>query len=171
MGVVIAGVLVLAALLISAAIIFNGLIGASNIQGLSMAQLSETRAKQLATSISITGTSASDSGGVTDITVIVKNTGSTSISNFTNVDVVVDYPDASDSKVVTRLTYVVSSPGSNQWTVSGLSPDTFDPNIWSPDEVATLDLKVSPQVKSAASGTVVVATPYGVLDLAYFTNS
>ena len=123
-------------------------------------------ADNLNTRISITSTASS--GGCGTYTVGISNPGKTDIIDFSKVDVIVDYQDGGGSEVHQRLDYVTGAVGDNEWALNSITPDTRDPNAWNPGETVTFDLKVSPNVSSATSGAVVVSTPFGVTDSAYF---
>ena len=82
------------------------------------------------------------------------------------MDVIVKYTDESDNSVLTRLDYVSSGIGDNQWTLAGtgVTPDIFNPGIWDSDERMFIDLRVNPAVKSGTSALVVVGSPWAVAD-------
>ena len=170
MGSLVSGLLVMATLIFSSMVVFSTLLNTGTTQGITLLEATEDRRAQLATLISITSTSGGDSGGATDITITVDNTGAELVSDFSDMDMLVRYTRPSGSLEIKRLTYVSGAPNNDQWTVTTLAPDSFNPNIWDPDEVATLDLKVSPPVKNGTTARLVVVTPRGVYDSAYFTN-
>ncbi len=97
-------------------------------------------------------------------TATVANTGETVVTDFTEMDILVQYTDTEDIQVVSRLVHTTD------WTVS-MSPDDRDPNAWNPDETATFTFSVSSELKSASKGTVIVVTPAGIVDSAYFDVS
>ena len=76
-----------------------------------------------------------------------KNIGKTSIVDFSEIDVILEYTTVSDTEHTARLDY-----GTN-WTVIDISPDTRDPNVWNPQEVATLFFTPSPAMKTGSTGT------------------
>ena len=55
------------------------------------------------------------------------------------------------------------------WSVTALSPDTYDKNIWNPLESATIVFAAVPPPKAGSKGTVVIGTPLGVTASAYFS--
>lgn len=125
------------------------------------------RMDQLNTRVSITATDKSGSNCDT-FTATVSNPGETSMGDFAQMDLIADYTGAGSGGVVVRLEYVSGAVAANQWRVSGIVPDTRDPGAWNPREVATFEFKVDPAVSSAVSGAMVLATPFGVTDTAYF---
>ena len=177
MSIVISGAFIIITFLLVTLVIFNTFLGTTATQGASLAEASDFRVSQVAGIISITSTNAVDSGGGTNITVVVNNPGSISYSNFSQTDLLVNYTNASGGEEVKRLSYIckqlcggTGDPGDNQWTISGFSPDSYNPKMWDPDESATVPVRVVPVVKSGSQGTVALAMPSGVSDSAYFTN-
>lgn len=112
--------------------------------------------------------STASEAGCGTFTVTITNPGKTSISDFSEMDMIADYLDGGGARVYRRLGYVTGAVGDNQWALKSLTPDTRDPNTWNPEETAVFDLKVNPNVSNAVSGAVVVSTPFGVTDSAYF---
>ena len=93
----------------------------------------------------------------------VDNTGEVAINDFSEMDLLVDYTNSSDSKVATRLIHTTD------WTISNISPDTRDSNDWNPGEIATFNFTLPSALKSGAKGTVLIGTPLAVSDSNYFT--
>ena len=94
-------------------------------------------------------------------TATVANTGDTVVTDFTEMDILVQYTDSGDNQVASRLVYT------SNWTIS-MSPDSRDPNAWNPDETATITFTLLLALKDNTRGTVVVVTPQGVVDSSYF---
>ena len=95
----------------------------------------------------------------------VGSAGRTSVSDFSQMDVLVDYTDGADAKVVLHLT------NKGDWSVTALSPDTYDTNIWNPQESATIIYAAVPPPKSNTQGTVIIGSPQGVTASAYFSTA
>ena len=125
------------------------------------------RMDQLNTRVSITSTAVSGADCDT-FTATVSNPGKTSVGDFSEIDFIADYTDTNSNKVAARLDYVSGAVAADQWTISTIAPDTRDPNTWNPREVATIDFEVHPSLSTAVSGTMVLATPFGITDTAYF---
>ncbi|PKB64954.1 MAG: hypothetical protein BZY80_01165 [SAR202 cluster bacterium Io17-Chloro-G2] len=121
--------------------------------------------ERINTRVSIINTTAES--GCDTYTIDLTNPGKTSIADFSKLDVIADYPDVGGNRVYRRLDYVTSAVSDNEWALNSIAPDTRDPNAWNPGETVVFDLKVSPTVSTTISGTVVVATPFGVTDNAY----
>jgi len=56
------------------------------------------------------------------------------------------------------------------WSVSSITPDTRDPPVWNPGEIATVSFTLSPTAKDAY-GLVIMVTPLGISDSAYFSRA
>ena len=95
-------------------------------------------------------------------TATVANTGDTIVTDFTEMDILVQYTDSGENQVASRLVYT------SNWTIS-MSPDSRDPNAWNPDETATITFTLLLALKDNTRGTVVVVTPQGVVDSSYFS--
>ena len=156
---------------------FTTVLGTSTTQGTSLREASDTRVDQVAGAISITSVTTADSASRTDITVTGDNTGALSYRDFDLTDVLVDYINTTGDRVAKRLAYICkqlcglsTDPGNNEWTVTGISPDTFNPNMWDPDETATMLLRVVPKIQASTTATVAVAVRGGVSDSANVSN-
>ena len=56
------------------------------------------------------------SAAVGELTVELKNTGFTTIFDFSQMDFIVEYLDSLDNDVITSLTYTTGALGNNEWT-------------------------------------------------------
>ena len=171
MAIVLGGALVMAAFLVTSVLMFHAFLTTSAIQSQSLRDQIQVNVKKRGSGLEITGAVVSNPGNG-DAWVHVDNTGSQSVPDFSEMDVILQYTDTSDVLRLTYLAYNPSGVGPNQWTVSatGVQPDSFNPRIWDSDETLTIDLRVSPAIKSGATGQVVVGTPWGVSDQSSITN-
>ena len=163
--------------LVVVAFTFTDVLGTSATQDASLREASELRASRVAAALSISNTSGSASGGGTDVTASVYNQGSSSYGDFSRMDVLVQYTTDTGDREVQHLKYVckelcggAGNPDQGEWTVSGIDPDTYNPKMWDPDEVITVDILVSPAVKSNTAVLVAVVTPWGISDTSAVTN-
>lgn len=168
------GIIVIASFLLASAIMFGTFLTVSTTQSQSLKDLGKTNREKIGSSISITSAivSAAVAGVSTDLTLEVNNTGSQSVADFSEMDVIVQYTDSLDNLVQKYLTYSASGYGDNEWTnpITGVTPDTFNPRMWDPDETFTINLKLAPEVKSATSVLVVVITPKAASDQTLISN-
>ena len=95
-------------------------------------------------------------------TATVTNNGDTVVTEFTDMDLLVQYTDSGDTEVVSRLVHTID------WTVC-ISPDDRDANSWNPGETATITFTLASAPKDNTRGILVVGTPLGVVDSAYFS--
>lgn len=171
MSIVISGILVIATFLLASTEVFSIFLATSESRAQSLKALTDTNKEQTGSALNITS-AAVDTPGGSNMTLQVSNTGSQSVANFGQMDVIVRYTDPSSNLVLTYLAYNALSAGDNQWTVpvTGVQPDSFNPRFWDSDEVLTIKLKVAPAVKAGTPALAVVATPWGVSDQTSVTN-
>ena len=160
MGEAIVGAVMLFLFLMVTSLTFQFMLTSWNTQNIASKALTERQVVRLNTGIGIETTADASSDCLT-YTAQVANTGETKISDFTEMDVLVQYTNSGDTKVASRLAYTTD------WTIS-MSPDDRDANIWNPDETATITFTLASAPKLDTRGTVVVVTPQGVLDSNYF---
>ncbi len=171
MGILVAGILIITTFLVASLLMFGSILSGSVEQTQALKELAVIN-KQLAGSALNITSAAVDTPGGGDVTVVVDNTGSESVFDFADMDVVIQYTDVSENSRLTYLTFNSVAAGVNEWTVptTGVQPDSFNPNVWDSDEVLTIDIQVDPLIKSGASALVVVGTPQGVADQSDLTN-
>lgn len=166
--------MVIASFLLAAVIMFGTFLNISTEQSQSFKDLGKISQDKVNSVISITtgSVTASVTGSSTDMTLAVDNTGSESVADFSEMDVIVQYTDSSDNLVRQYLNYSAVGFGNNEWTnpVTGVSPDTFNPRMWDSDETFTINLRVAPDVKSGTSALVVVGTPRAANDQTLVSN-
>jgi archaellum component FlaG (FlaF/FlaG flagellin family) len=133
MSVLIPGVLVIASFLLASLIMFGTFLTTSAIQAQSLKELGKISQERIGSAISITSGSVTSSvtGSHTNMSLLVENTGSQSVVDFAQMDVIVQYTDAADNPVLSYLDYNPAGVGDNQWTnpVTGVTPDTFNSGI------------------------------------------
>ncbi len=167
MGIIIAGLVVITMLLFSSSLMFSTFLDASVSGAQSMKDLTQSNVARVGSALNIVN-AAFDDGSNTELTILLANTGSQPVVRLGEMDVIIDYTNDSDISVLTRLKYTTAVIGSGEWTLSvtGVTPDTFNPGIWDSDESMCIDLKVDPAVKSGTSALIVVSTPWAVSDQA-----
>jgi len=167
MSTLVPGMLVMITLLLSSALLFSSFLSSATSQAGSLRELAQSREAQVRSSIDITSAAVVTTYATgTDVRVLVDNVGAQSVAEFNRLDVIVQYTDPSDNPVRKYLGYSSSGMADNQWTnsASGITPDSFNPRMWDPDEVFTIDLRVVPAIKTGTSAVVVVATPQAASD-------
>ena len=78
------------------------------------------------------------------------------------MDFIVEYINALSNQVVTRLTYTTGVLANNEWKKISISPDSYQPGAWDPNETITLEALLSPTQKTDSTATVSITTPNGV---------
>ena len=169
MSIIAPGIMVITVFLLASALMFGTFLTASATQGDSLKDLATTNTAQAGDQLNITS-AVVDNPDTGDLTVTVDNTGSRSTPDFSRMDVILEYTDTSDNAVVIYIDHSTAAPLANEWTVSGIAPDSFNPNMWDSDEVITIDILVSPAVKSNTAALVAVVTPWGISDTSAVTN-
>ena len=153
---------VMSLFLVLTSIIFLFLTSSWTDQSINTAQTTMRQQARIKSGIAIN--SASESGlTCTSYTAQVDNTGKVPIEDFSEMDLLVEYINTSNSKVATRLAHATD------WSVASIAPDTRDPNAWNPVEVATINFTLPSAMKGAEQGTVLVVTPLAISDSNYFT--
>jgi len=170
-GILIAGILIITTFLVASSLMFGTILNGTVEQTQALKDLAVINKQLTGSALNITSAVVDTPGGG-DVTVVVDNTGSESVFNFADMDVVIQYTDVSDNSRLTYLAFNSVSAGANEWTVptTGVQPDSFNPNVWDSDEVLTIDIQVNPLIKSGAAALVVVGTPQGVADQSDLTN-
>ena len=97
----------------------------------------------------------------TTVTIKLKNTGSTSASDYTHMDFIVDYVGGGDTKIA-RLTYTESGLLADEWKKSSISPDNLEEDVWNQTEILTIDGRLSATPDRTTTATFAVGTPDGV---------
>ena len=152
MGINIATLVVLAALIVVLTLMTRVSIISNTALGLTMNGAVDRAGDRARTSLEM----VSAEGGGGNLTVQVKNTGITSVFDYDHVD-------------FARLTYTEGALGDNQWKKTSITPDSFQPGAWNPEEVITLDALLSPTQKADTTATVAVVTPNGIAATSSFT--
>ncbi|MCI0791889.1 MAG: hypothetical protein J4O03_00360 [Chloroflexi bacterium] len=165
MGINIAGLMVLGVMIIVLSLMSRVSVASNTALGLTSTEAVGRAGERARTNLQM----ISAWGGGGTLTVQIKNTGLTSVFDYPHMDFIVDYTDSSNNRVIARLTYTTGALADNQWKKTSLTPDTFQPNAWDPEEIITLDAKLNPTQKADSSARVVVATPSGVAATGSFT--
>ena len=171
MGIVVAGILVITTFIVASSLMFGTILNGSVEQTQALKDLGVINKRLAGSALNITSAAVDTPGGA-DVTVVVDNTGSESVFDFADMDVIIRYTDVSDNSTLTYLNFNSITAGANEWTVpvTGVQPDSFNPKVWDSDEVLTINIKVDPLIKAGTSAHVVVGTPQGVADQSDLTN-
>jgi len=142
--------------------IFSGFLGVTTDQTEALQQARERQAERLRTLVSISSTTSSGDGY---ITAVRNQSKRVSFGDFGKIDVFARYSDACEFTIAKRLAYP------SEWTVSSITGDDFNPNMWDPGETANFSFSLNPKPKAGNKGTVALAVPQGITDSAYFDSA
>ncbi len=86
------------------------------------------------------------------------------------MDVVVEYTDTGDNRVVGWVPYTDGSLNPNTWIAQGIAGDAFDPGVVNPTETLQMRIEVSPAIKAGSTNRVLITTEQGVTVSSNFTG-
>ena len=167
MSAVIAGVMVFTTFLVVSGVAFFNLHDTWSGPTAALQEAADLRAERVQTLVSI-GSAGPTEVDCKSFTIDVDNPGQTSVSDFSEMDLIAVYPGTNGLDITTYLQYVDATPAPNQWTLTGIAPDTLDPNTWNPEETATFAFQITAGMDHPASGLLTVGTPLAVTDSTYF---
>ena len=150
---------VMTILLVLTSVIFGGLLDTTTDQTNALRGATELHVEHLRTLISITSTESSSCGYKASVHNRSKNA---SFGDFSKLDVFVRYLITTGDTTTRRLAYPFD------WTVSSITGDTTNPNVWDPGETAAVAFAVLPELQAGTKGTIAVAVLGGISDSAYF---
>ena len=170
-GSIIAAIVAVAAILIAANVAITGGLYMADTLTSSMKEVQDTKNEQLKTEIEIGNITAD--GSTIDVT--LANTGHEGIREFSQMDVILHYYTPADEgtlKIVWIAYTEETTPGDNEWTITGISPDKINPGIFDPDEEMTIRIKVSgfPVKVNSVNNWLQITTPNGVSTSKYFSG-
>ena len=109
MAINIAGVIVVGVLIVVLAVLARTSIVATTLVGRSTLEVNYLNGEQVRTEFEFVSAQV----GSGDLTLMLKNTGLTSVFDFSGMDFIVEYLDALSNQVVTRLTYTTGVLANN----------------------------------------------------------
>lgn len=168
-GSIIAAIVAVAAILIAANVVITGGLYMTNTLTSSMKEVQDAKNEQLKTEIEISNITANG----TRIDVTLRNTGHERIREYSQMDLIVHYHSVNGGYVrIVWLPYTNGTPGGDEWTVTGISPDLINPDIFDPDEEMTIRIEVddSDPMKYEYINWLQITTPNGVSTSKYFSG-
>lgn len=157
-----AGLLIITVLFTAALIIFRTNLFTNAQIGDAIKEISNVTGERARTAIKLTTTTGDQSGGCDTTRFKVENTGATSISNFSDMDVIVQFTTGNNQ--VQKLNYVTGdTPSTTGDWARILSPQDFEAGIFNPGEIMVITAILSiTQAVSTGEGAVTVGTPNGI---------
>jgi hypothetical protein len=104
------------------------------------------------------------------MTVQVRNDGQTRIATWPALDVIVSYTPSGSSQTAQWLAYAPAVPAANEWALTSIAQDYFEPGILNPGETATITVELNPAAATGPAFQVSVTAENGVSATALFTN-
>ena len=143
-------------------VIFSGLLDIATDQTDSLREANELHAERLGTLVSIASTGATNCPYLFMAGVDNSSSKKVSFGDFSKIDFFVDYTNVTGDNTAEWLGYPSS------WTVSSITGDNSNLNMWDPGETANIIFSVIPELQAGSKGTLAVAVPGGSSDSAYF---
>lgn len=162
METVIPAAIIIGLLLLAVLTVTEQALSAQEAAAESWREMQERMGERARTALSfISAETESDLVGST-VTITFSNDGDTKLADFEQWDVIVQYDSTGngDYDVVEWLPYAEAGPVDDEWGVSEILPDAFDPDILNPEEEMVIELRVSPAI--TITGRAIIATPNGI---------
>jgi archaellum component FlaF (FlaF/FlaG flagellin family) len=103
------------------------------------------------------------------LTLNLLNTGQTRISAFDRVDLILTYFTGPSTQASTWLPFT-TSPGTNDWQVTSIVGDVFDPGILNPGESASIHVQLGSAMQTGKTNRIVVSNEHGASASAQFNS-
>ena len=104
------------------------------------------------------------------LTLSLRNEGQTRIAVYERVDVIVTYYTASGSALSAWLAYTPGSPAANNWSITSIADDAFEPGLLNTGETAQLQVELGIPAGSGYTHRIVIASEAGAVTSAPFTS-
>ncbi|MCA9901945.1 MAG: hypothetical protein KC433_27390 [Anaerolineales bacterium] len=107
-----------------------------------------------------------NNGGLVQLT--LKNNGRTSLTNFDEWDIFMQYYSSGDVYHTDWYPYTSGAPGGNQWTATiytdaaGGIPELYEPGILNPDEELLLQLNIAPGIALTTTNRLTLSANNGI---------
>jgi len=115
---------------------------------------------------------ATTSAGGDNVYVILKNIGTTKLTDFNQWDVILQYTGGG----TTQVSWYPYGGGANQWSaqiyqlVNPPTAETFEPGVLNPGEELVVTVNVAPVVDASTINLATVSTPNGISASTVFTR-
>ena len=153
---------------------FRSTLAGNVATGGALREAAQFEGEQSRTELGLTGALISTAGGDCILTVTGDNDGATSISDFSDMDVIVQFAEANNPPQ--QLSYTTGdTPSSTGNWAKILTPfstsDKFQPGIFDPGDTIVIQAQLSLPVAGDTTGTVTIGAPNGVIDTLSFSLS
>lgn len=123
----------------------------------------------------LTPITATTKSAGTIVEVTLRNNGSTRLAEYNRWDLMLQYYTESNTLKVDWYPYVDTTPGNNQWTVSGIYMDAataksevFEPGILNPGEEIVLQVQLQPSVGLTTTNMLTLSANNGFSTSTFF---
>ncbi|HEU4758640.1 MAG TPA: hypothetical protein VFT91_01540 [Dehalococcoidia bacterium] len=160
------------ALVIAAVLVFGGVVmaGVTNSTvdkvGSSWRDIEAIAEDRLGTELSVVSTQVSAPG--TDVTVVVRNNGRTSIKEPSLMDLIINYTGLDTTRYSRWLAYTSGPLQDNTWTVTALAGDFRNPGELDTGEEMTIQIHLNPATAVGPDRWLVIGTETGITYSVYF---
>ncbi len=161
--------LLVAAIMMLATVLLarSGFVGADAI-GQSLRAQETRHEQQNQTGLSVTSTAIDPAGA--NVTVTVHNDGQTPISDFSKMDVLVQYFGETGTRYDKWVPYTTGALASNTWKPGAFTNDVFEPGIVNAGESMQVLIRVNPVIGPATTNLAIVGSEKGVTVQTYFAG-
>lgn len=98
----------------------------------------------------------------TTVTLTVLNAGQTNVSQYAQMDVVLQYFDEAGVRHDAWIPYTSGALAANTWTTGAFTDDVFEPRILNPGESMEIVAQVNPAIGKTTTNRAVIGTEKGV---------
>jgi hypothetical protein len=104
------------------------------------------------------------------LTLNLRNDGQTRIALYDRVDVIVTYVTNAGAVAHTWLAYAAGSPGANNWSITSIADDAFEPGLLNTGETAQLQVELGTPAGAGFTNRIVIASEAGAVTSAPFSS-
>jgi len=104
------------------------------------------------------------------VDVDLQNDGSTALTDYDRMDVIVQYVTGSGAPTLVWIPYTSGPLANNTWIVQGITNDAFEPGILNPGETLRMRIWLDPPAGGGSTNRLLVATDLGVTVSTTFTG-
>ena len=164
MATIVVSIICIAMIILGGMTLSQGLLTSADTAALSFDDLSVREGEMMRTDL--TGVTASLPSSDT-LQAEFDNSGQIKLANFEKWDFIVNYYDSTDNFTASWLDYTETSPGDNEWDITGFyldgSAEAFEPGIMNPEEEIELEAILDPEAGFRAI-TMTLVTPNGIAE-------
>ena len=158
--------IIAAILMVSAMVLARSGYHSVDEMGLVLKEMEARAAEQARTQLTVTNVTSSSPYVDADL----RNVGSTSLSDYDRMDVIVQYVAGSGAPTLVWIPYTSGPLAGNTWIVQSITNDAFEPGILNPGETLRMRIWLDPAAGNGTTNRLLVATDLGVTVSTTFTG-